>query len=198
MCGTIQLAKTRANYIKFLSLLKSREWIVPNTTCVETLRLGYRPSTAVALTSTEKAFICHVVWTSFLPNLQETTLDETLQNNLLPSQSFNIASAGLLYSTAARSSIHTESLNPPQDSPVIRIWYADSLKILCNGLWCYAVFLEHFLLLKKPVNSCLVLEKHWEQLSQPLFHMRTEIGSLLFLLYISQIPVSEHSIVRIL
>lgn len=52
MCGTIQLAKSTANYIKFSSLLKSTELVVPNTTRVEKLRLHYRLSTAVALTST--------------------------------------------------------------------------------------------------------------------------------------------------
>lgn len=48
------------------------------------------------------------------------------------------------------------------------------------------------------MNACLVLEKPWEQLSQWLFYMRTEIATLLFLLCISQITISKNSIVRTL
>lgn len=201
MCGTIQLAKNRANYIKFLSLLKSTELITPNTTCVEKHRLHYRPSTAVALTSTEKAFICCVVWTSFLPNPQGTTLDEMiLKNSLVLNQNFNTAPAVLLYSTAARPSIYTKSIKPPQDSPVIRMWYTDSLiqDTLSRGWTVVLSFLLRALLTAKATCECspssrkalgttfsvIVPYEHWNCLSA--------------IFIISQITISKHSTVRTL
>lgn len=161
---------------------------MPNSTCVE-LRLGYRLSAAVGLTNTEGAFIWHVVWTSFFPNPQEAMLNEILKNSPLLTQNFNTASVILPYSTAARPSTHTKSLKLPQDPPVTGMWLLiHSPRIPCHvaGLWCWAFFSEHFLLLKKPVNTCLVLEKHWEQLSQQLFHMRTEFVSAVFILHFSK------------
>lgn len=135
MCGTTQLVKTRANHIKFVSLLQSRELVVRNSTCVEKRTLGYRPSAAAALAGAGKAFIHHVVWSAFLPNPQETTPNE-IPNSLLLNQNFNIAAAGLLRSTAARAAVHTTSVTHPQDSPLMHMRYTGSLRILFKWLGC--------------------------------------------------------------
>lgn len=148
---------------------------------LRSLGFGHRPSTAVALTRTEKAFICCAVWTSFLPNPQGTTLEEILKNSLLLNQNFNRASAVLLYSTAARSSTH-KTYNPP---PRIPLWYTRDVLIQSGYfvIWlnrCTRLSFGAFMLsVKKPVSTHLFLGKHWEQHIYWVFHMRTEIASLL-------------------